>query len=111
VLQPLIATKTPLGPGETQVIAAMKPSLIEFARSFYALTRAAMQGNPAFIDASAVLNDHSEDVFHDLGHVSVYGVPAVGEFIAGEILARLRDGVPAGAVAGSTAAPHTIRAP
>ena len=69
-----------------------------------------MQGNPAFIDASAVLNDHPEDVFHDLGHVSAYGVPAVGEFIAGEILARLRDGAPAGAVAGSAAA-HTIRAP
>jgi hypothetical protein len=46
VLQPLIATKTPLGPGETQVIAAMKPSLLEFARSFYALTRAAMQATP-----------------------------------------------------------------
>jgi hypothetical protein len=58
-----------------------------------------------------VLNDHPEDVFHDLGHVSVYGVPAVGEFIAGEILARLRDGGPAGAVAGSTAVPRTIRAP
>jgi hypothetical protein len=111
VLQPLIATKTPLGPGETQVIAAMKPSLIEFARGFYARTRAAMQGNAAFIDASAVLNEHPEDVFHDLGHVSVYGVPAVGKFIAGEILARLRDGGPAGAVAGSTAVPHTIRAP
>jgi hypothetical protein len=58
-----------------------------------------------------VLNDHPEDVFHDLGHVSVYGVPAVGEFIAGEILARLRDGVPADAVAGSTPVSHTIRAP
>ncbi len=111
VLQPLIATKAPLGPGETQVIAAMKPSLIEFARRFYALTRAAMQGSPAFIDGSAVLNDHPEDVFHDLGHVSESGVPAVGEFIAGQILARLRDGPSAGAVAGDAAAAQTIRAP
>jgi hypothetical protein len=46
-------------------------------------------------------------VFHDLGHVSVYGVPAVGEFIAGEILARLRDGAPAGAVAGTPVVPHS----
>ena len=110
MLQPLIATKTPLGPGEAQVIAAMKPSLIEFARRLYDLSRAAMLGNPAFIDASAVLNDHPEDVFHDLGHVSAVGAPAVGEFIAGEILARLRDDAPAGAVAGTNAAPHSTGA-
>ena len=110
VLQPLIATKTPLGPGEAQVIAAMKPSLIEFARRFYELSRAAMLGNPAFVDAAAVLNDHPEDVFHDLGHVSAYGAPTIGEFISGEILARLRDGAPAGAVAGTTAAPHSTEA-
>ena len=109
MLQPLIATKTPLGPGEAQVIAAMKPSLIEFAQRFYELSRAAMLGNPAFIDASAVLNDHPEDVFHDLGQ-RAYGAPAVGEFFAGEILARLRDGARAGEVAGTNAAPHSTGA-
>jgi hypothetical protein len=40
VLQPLIAIKTPLGPIEEQAIAELRPSLIEFARSFYALAGA-----------------------------------------------------------------------
>jgi hypothetical protein len=111
VLQPLIATKTPLGPGETQVIAAMKPSLIEFARRFYELSRAAMQGNPAFIDASAALNEHPEDVFQDLGHVSAGGAPAVGEFIASQILTRLDDHPPPGTALGSGGAPPTAPSP
>jgi hypothetical protein len=111
VLQPLIATKTPLGPGEAQMIAAMKPSLIEFARRFYKGSRAAMQGNPAFIDASAVLNEYPEDVFQDLGHVSADGAPAVGEFIAGQILRRLDDHAPPGTVAGSAGALRTVPSP
>jgi hypothetical protein len=111
VLQPLIATKTPLGPSDTQVIAAMKPSLIAFTRRFYELSRAAMRGNPEFIDASGVLNDRPGDIFIDLGHVSsAYGVPEVGEFIGSEILARLRDRVPAETVDDS-AAPHMIGSP
>jgi hypothetical protein len=90
VLQPLIATKTPLGAIETEVIADLRPELIAFARRFYELAGAGLQGSPAFIDASAVLNGQ-EDVFYDLGHVSAFGVPAVGELIARAILARLRD--------------------
>lgn len=62
-----------------------------------------MQGNPAFIDASAVLNQHPEDVFQDLGHVSADGAPAVGEFIAGEILTRLHDHAPPRTAAGDEA--------
>lgn len=91
VLQPLIATKTPLGPREGQVIADMKPSLIEFARRFYELATAELSKSPDFIDASAVLDGDPADVFHDLGHVSAFGVPAVGEFIATTMLARLED--------------------
>jgi hypothetical protein len=90
VLQPLIATKTPLGSIEEQVIADMRPSLIEFARRFYELAGAELQGSAEFIDASAVLNDQPGDIFYDLGHVS-FGVPVVGEFIARAILARTRD--------------------
>jgi hypothetical protein len=89
VLQPLIATKTPLGPLEQQVIADMRPSLIAFARRFYRLAGERMQGRPEFIDASAVLNGRSGDVFYDLGHVSAFGVPEVGAYIATTILARL----------------------
>jgi hypothetical protein len=37
-------------------------------------------------------------VFYDLGHVSAFGVPAVGELIGRAILPRLReDAAPAGA--------------
>jgi hypothetical protein len=98
VLQPLIATKTPLGPIEEQVIADMRPSLIEFAQRFYHFAGEEMQGSPEFIDASAVLNGRPEGVFYDLGHVSAFGVPAVGELIGRAILARLReDAAPAGA--------------
>jgi hypothetical protein len=89
VLQPLIATKTPLGPIEAQVLAEMKPSLIAFARQFYELATAGLQGGSGLLDASAVLDGDPRDVFHDLGHVSAFGVPAVGELIAGTILARL----------------------
>jgi hypothetical protein len=99
VLQPLIATKTPLGPREEQVIAGMKPSLIEFARRFYELAGTELRGSPEFVDASAVLNDRPDDVLHDLGHVSAFGVPAVGEVIATAILVRLRDGATAAKVA------------
>ena len=91
VLQPLIATKARLGPNEAQATADLRPSLIAFARRFYDLARAEMQGSDGFIDASAVLNDHPGDVFHDLGHVSAFGVPVVGEFIATAILARMSD--------------------
>jgi hypothetical protein len=101
VLQPLIATKTPLGPGEEELIADMKPSLIAFARRFYELAAAELAGNPEFIDASAVLNGNPRDVFHDLGHVSAFGVPVVGEFIATTMLERLTDDAsPASAPAG-----------
>ena len=101
VLQPLIATKTPLGPVEAQVIADMRPALIEFARRFYELAGEQMHGSAGFIDASAVLNGHPGDVFYDLGHVSAFGVPAVGEFIAAAILERLReDAAPAGVAEG-----------
>ena len=103
VLQPLIATKAPLGPIEQQVIADMKPSLIEFARGFYRQAGAEMHDNEDFIDASAVLNGDPTDVFYDLGHVSAFGVPMVGEFIANEILARLPEGAHARSVAGSEA--------
>jgi hypothetical protein len=91
VLQPLIATKTPLGPVEEQLIADMKPSLIEFARRFYELAAAELAGSPEFIDASTVLNGNPADVFHDLSHVSAFGVPLVGEFIATTMLERLKD--------------------
>ena len=117
VLQPLIATKTPFGAIEEQAIAELRPSLIEFARSFYALAVAEMGGSGGFIDASAVLNNHAEDVFFDLGHVSAFGVPVVGEFIAMAILARLKaDAAPAGVcrrrgrLAGRGAAPAGSRA-
>ena len=101
VLQPLIATKTPLGLIEEQVIADMRPALIAFARRFYELAGAELRSSPEFIDASAVLNGRQEDVFYDLGHVSAFGVPAVGEFIARAILARLReDTTPAGVAEG-----------
>jgi hypothetical protein len=91
VLQPLIATRTPLGPIEQQVIADMRPELIEFARRFYELAGAELQGSAEFIDASAVLNGQPGDIFYDLGHVSAFGVPAVGELIGRAILARTRD--------------------
>jgi hypothetical protein len=111
VLQPLIATKTPLGPTDSQTVAAMKPSLIAFARRFYELSRAAMRGNPEFIDASGVLNDRPGDIFSDLGHISsADGVPEVGELIASEILARLDDRARAATV-GERAAPHRIGSP
>jgi hypothetical protein len=59
-------------------------------------------GSAELIDASAVLNDHPEDVFYDLGHVSAFGVPVVGELIATAILARLReDAAPAGVAEGA----------
>jgi hypothetical protein len=110
VLQPLIATKTPLGPIEEQAIAELRPSLIEFARSFYALAGAEMQGSAGFIDASTVLNDHPEDVFFDLGHVSAFGVPVVGEFIATAILARLKGvAAPAGGAEGAVDAPAVVQ--
>jgi hypothetical protein len=99
VLQPLIATKTPLGPIEEQVIADIRPELIEFARRFYELAGAELQGSAGFIDASAVLNGQPGDVFYDLGHVSASGVPAVGQFIAEAILARTRDDAAAAALA------------
>jgi hypothetical protein len=73
------------------VIADMRPSLIAFARRFYEVAGTEMQGSAGFIDASAVLNDHPGDVFHDLGHVSAFGVPIVGEFIATGILAQMDD--------------------
>jgi hypothetical protein len=68
----------------------MRSELIEFARRFYELASAEVQGGAGLIDAS-VLNDRPGDVFYDLGHVSALGVPVVGEFIASAILARLQD--------------------
>ncbi len=111
VLQPLIATKTPLGPIEEQVIADMRPSLIAFARRFYELAGAAMQGSAEFIDASAILNGHPEDVFYDLGHVSAFGVPVVGESIATAILARLQDDGSAADVAGGAVESRPVEQP
>jgi hypothetical protein len=111
VLQPLIATKTPLGPVEEQVIADMRPSLIEFARGFYELARAELQGSAEFIDASAVLNGEPGDVFFDLGHVSAAGVPAVGEFIGAAMLAHLKDDRSAAAVAGGVVDPQPTARP
>jgi hypothetical protein len=108
VLQPLIATKTPLGPIEQQVIADMRPELIEFARRFYELAGAELQGSAEFIDASAVLNGQPRDIFYDLGHVSAFGVPVVGELIARAILARTKDD--AADLAEGAAAP-ALRAP
>lgn len=105
VLQPLIATKTPLGPVEEQLIADIKPSLIAFARGFYELAVAELAGSPEFVDASAVLNGNPADVFHDLGHVAASGVPVVGEFIGTVILARLQDAVTAADVADDGAGP------
>jgi hypothetical protein len=69
-----------------------------------------MQGSAEFVDASAVLNGQPQDVFHDLGHVSAFGVPVVGDFIANAILARLRDGATAANAAGG-AAGQTIERP
>jgi hypothetical protein len=109
VLQPLIATKTPLGPIEEQVIADMRPELIEFARRFYELAGAELQGSAEFIDASAVLNGQPRDIFYDLGHVSAFGVPMVGELIAGAILARARDDADAADLAEGAAAPTSER--
>jgi hypothetical protein len=109
VLQPLIATKAPLGPIEEQVIADMRPSLIEFARRFYELAGAELQGSAEFIDASAVLNGQPRDIFYDLGHVSAFGVPMVGELIAGAILARARDDADAADLAEGAAAPALER--
>jgi len=103
VLQPLIATKTPLGSIEEQVIADTEPSLIEFVRRFYQATANQMRSSAEFIDASAVLNDHPENFFWDLGHVSAFGAPMIGEFIATEILARLRDGATTANVDGDKA--------
>jgi hypothetical protein len=111
VLQPLIATKTPLGPIEEQVIAELRPSLIEFARGFYALASEQMQGSAEFVDASAALNGQPQDVFHDLGHVSAFGVPVVGELIAKAILARLPDGAAAANAAGRGADAQRIERP
>jgi hypothetical protein len=111
VLQPLIATKTPLGPREEQATAELRPELIEFARRFYALAGERMRGSAEFIDASAVLNGRQEDVFRDLGHVSASGLPVVGELIARAILARLGGGATAATAAGKGADARRIERP
>lgn len=98
VLQPLLMTKTPLGPLERGALASLEahprfgPEGTRFVREFYALASGELADDESFIDASHVLDGRTQDDFYDIGHVSAQTPPVIGGKIATMILARLASG-------------------
>ena len=106
---PLIATKTPLGPTDSQVIAAMKPSLIAFARRFYELSRAEMRGTRVHRRLGGAERPPGRHLLRSRTPSSAYGAPRSAS-------SSPRDpGAPARSRRGRNgrkrAAPHMIRSP
>ncbi len=95
MLQPLLMTKTPLGPLEREALASLEahprfgPEGTRFVRAFYARATDELADDESFIDASHVLDGRRQDDFYDIGHVGAQTPPVIGEKIATMILARL----------------------
>jgi hypothetical protein len=91
VLQPLIATKSPLTDLEKQVLEKLKigPEGVRYVRKFYEKVRKKMADNEHFIDASNLLNGRVRSDFYDIGHTSAETSPVIGQKISNMILARV----------------------
>jgi hypothetical protein len=87
VLQPLLATRSPLTPFERQVIQSIDSDQIQFGRSFYALAAEELKGEPGFHDLSGFFDGRSEPVFFDFGHTSPLAGVHLGREIASRIIA------------------------
>ncbi|MHC4103404.1 MAG: SGNH/GDSL hydrolase family protein [Planctomycetota bacterium] len=92
VLQPLIATKSPLTDLEKQVLENLKigPEGVRYVRKFYDRVRKKMADNEHFIDGSNLLNGRVRSDYYDIGHTSAETSPVIGQKIAHMILARVR---------------------
>jgi hypothetical protein len=91
ILQPLIATKSPLTPLEQEALdnSIIGPEGVLFAQGFYDQVRRKLVDNCRFIDASYILNDRIRSDFYDLGHTGAETSPIIGERTASMILARV----------------------
>jgi hypothetical protein len=94
ILQPLVVTKTPLAAIEQEALDWLEghprfgPEGTRFIRTFYSEAARLLADEPAFIDASHILNGRVEADFYDLGHVGATTPPVIGERTASLILAR-----------------------
>lgn len=91
ILQPLIVTKTPLSPLESEVFNKLMIGSegINFVQKFYDQIRLRLIGDTHFIDASGILNGRMQPDFYDLGHTAASSSSYIGQKIAGMVIDRL----------------------
>jgi hypothetical protein len=85
VLQPMLLSKVPLSPFETEFMSRVGPAEADAFQRFYGGVRLAMAG-ASFHDLSSVLNGRQESDFYDYGHIGPHTGSIIGEAIGRSVL-------------------------